>query len=116
MRRHALPEDPDEVWIEEQELVRDVEADDARQGGMRGKHALERAALLRIHREDDVRPFEHPAVDAHHGVFTRAGRSHLQIRPFAEDALGGRAAGAIQMANKEDTAWLARLRHRTGIG
>ena len=50
----------------------------------------------------DVGPFEHALVDPHHRVVARAGRQHVERGILAEDALGGRAALPVVVADEED--------------
>jgi len=73
VRLDPFLEQCDEGRIEKREVVRDAEADQPVEDGMRREHPFERVALLIVHREDDIGPLEHALVDAHQSVFARAG-------------------------------------------
>ncbi len=111
MRSDARFEQFDERRVEEIEVVRDVEADQARERGVRREHPRERAALQLVHDEDHVRPFEHPPVDAHERVVARACGSDVEVGALAEHAFGRRAPGAVLAADEENAACAVRV-HR----
>lgn len=112
MLRHSLVQQIDQCGLQEDELVWNLETQNALQRGMRGKHAPQRLDLHRIHREDDVGPLEHAHVDADQRIFFRASGPHIKIVALAENTLGGGAAVAIQTADEENAFGRYRLGHR----
>ena len=111
MFRDFLLKQFDELRLQERVHIFDVEADDSLQRGMRGKYTSKRLHLERIHRKNDVGPFEHARVDAHPGILFSAGGPYIEIRPLGEDAFGGGAAMTIEATDKEDPFGRRRMGH-----
>ena len=78
---------------------------------MRGKHSLQRLALLAVHREDHLGPLEHARVDADHRVFFCPGGTDVEIGALAENPLRGCAAVAVEAADEQDPPGRAGMGH-----
>ena len=115
MRRGPRLQEFDQFRLKEVEFIRNVEADQSIQRGVILETFVQRPALLILHDEDHVGPFQHADIHPRQRIGAGACRSYLQVRPLRKDPLSCGTAHAVVAADEQHSTRDG-LGHRGRIG